>query len=139
MAHYAYVDSSNYVVDVIVGRDEWETVGGVTNWEEYYSSKRPGLRALRTSFNTKNGVHYDPLTGLPSDDQSKAFRGNYASIGGQYLESADYFIPPKPYPSWVLNEISWVAPVPYPNDGIAYEWDEATFSWATVDPISEQE
>ena len=41
------------------------------------------------------------------------------------------FVPPKPYPSWFLNEetCKWEAPVPHPNDGKLYIWDETTKSW----------
>jgi hypothetical protein len=43
----------------------------------------------------------------------------------------------KPHPSWVWdnNTLSWVAPIPRPNDAIinggtvAYKWDEKTVSW----------
>ena len=43
----------------------------------------------------------------------------------------------KPYPSWVWdnNTLSWVAPIPRPDDAIinggtvAYKWDEETVSW----------
>ena len=48
-------------------------------------------------------------------------------------EQLDAFIPPQPYPSWVLNEDTclWEAPVPMPTDGQMYSWDEATTSWVT--------
>lgn len=112
MAHYAFVNNENVVVGVISGRDEDETVNGITDWETYYTQKREGLRALRTSFNTRGGVHYDPETGEPSADQSKAFRGNYAGIGFTYDEELDAFIPPKPSEDAVLDEptFTWVMP-----------------------------
>ena len=46
--------------------------------------------------------------------------------------------PKSPYPSWVWNEGNWKPPIPYPDDGGLYEWDEDKQDWATVDPISEQ-
>ena len=60
-----------------------------------------------------------------------SFRKNYAGIGFSYDQNLDAFIPPKPYPSWLLNTntCQWQAPVPYPNDGNLYIWDEATQSW----------
>ena len=60
-----------------------------------------------------------------------AIRYNFAGIGYAYDSVADAFIAPKPYPSWLLDTSTyqWVAPVPYPNDGHLYEWDEATLSW----------
>jgi hypothetical protein len=125
MAHYAFLDENNVVTEVIVGKDE-----GNFDWEAQYGSFR-GQACKRTSYNTRGGVYYDPITNEPSDDQSKAFRKNYAGIGFTYDWSLDAFIPPKPYPSWVLDENTcfWSAPVPYPTDGKKYQWDEATTSW----------
>lgn len=38
------------------------------------------------------------------------------------------------YESWVFNSdtCSFDAPVPYPNDGQIYRWDEATTSWIKI-------
>lgn len=92
MAHYAFLDDNNIVVDLIVGRDEDEIVDGISDWEEYYSQVR-GMKCLRTSYNSYDGVYYDPETGLPSEDQSKVFRGSYATIGGTYDQELDVFLP----------------------------------------------
>ena len=61
-------------------------------------------------------------------------RKNYAGVGYTYDAGIDAFVPPKPYPSWVLNSSTaqWEAPVPMPNDGAMYSWDEATQSWVQV-------
>ena len=71
------------------------------------------------------------ITNLPSGDQSKAFRKNYAFIGGTYDPVRDAFISPKCFDSWILNEqtCQWEAPVPYPDDGNIYYWNEETLSW----------
>ena len=124
MAHYAYLDENNIVTMVIVGKNEDEAPG---DWETYYGAKR-------TSYNTRGGVYYDPNTNEPGPDQSKAFRKNYAGIGYTYDATRDAFIPPQPYPSWVLDESSclWNAPVPYPTDGNRYSWDEATQNWIEI-------
>ena len=116
MAHYAFLDENNVVTEVIVGKDE-----GNFNWETQYGSFR-GQACKRTSYNTSGGVHSGG--GTP-------FRKNYAGIGYTYDEQRDAFIPPKPYPSWVLNEDTclWGAPIPAPNDGKRYSWDETTTSW----------
>lgn len=132
MAHYAFLDENNTVVEVIVGKSENDTS---QDWEEWYGNYK-GLVCKRTSYNTRGGVHYDPVTNLPSTDQSKAYRKNYAAIGYTYDYAFDAFILPKPYPSWLLNTSTgdWDAPVPYPTDGKAYYWDEATLSWVLLDP-----
>jgi len=59
------------------------------------------------------------------------FRKNYAGIGYTYDATRDAFIPPQPFPSWVVNEATcqWQAPTPMPTDGKRYSWDEATLSW----------
>jgi len=65
-------------------------------------------------------------------------RKNHAGIGYSYDEARDAFIPPKPYPSWLLNEDScqWDAPVAYPEDGKLYTWDESNKEWV-VQEVSE--
>ena len=117
MAHFAKLDDHNIVIDVNVVNNsdindlpypESEPVGvaflpqwsgGYTNWKQ-------------TSYNAN-------------------FRKNYASIGGIYEATLDAFIPPQPFPSWTLDNATadWVAPVPMPNDGKRYYWDEETKSW----------
>ena len=68
MAHYAFIDKNNIVVEVIVGRNEDEIVDGISDWEKHYEEFRPGLKCIRTSYNgniRKNfaGVNfrYDPI------------------------------------------------------------------------------
>lgn len=61
-------------------------------------------------------------------------RKNFAGQGFTYDSGRDAFIPPKPFASWVLNETTcrWDPPIPYPNDGNRYSWDENTTSWLIV-------
>lgn len=120
MSHFAKVNNG-IVEKVIVAEPEFF---------QTFVDTSPGTW-IQTSYNTRGGIHYDPNTNTPSVDQSKALRKNYAGIGYSYDQQLDAFIPPKPYPSWVLNEQTclWEAPVPYPNDGKAYTWDEQTQSW----------
>ena len=116
MAHYAFLNENNIVINVIVGKDE-----GETDWETYYFDKT-GYTCKRTSYNTYAGEH--KLGGTP-------FRKNYAGTGYSYDPARDAFLPPPPYNSWVVNEdtCQWVAPEPQPNDGQVYIWDEDTISW----------
>lgn len=115
------------VIFVTVGRQE-------DDGKEDELTARTGDVYKQTSYNTRGGVHYNPETGEPSADQSKALRKNYAGLGYTYDATRDAFIPPKPYASWVLNEDTclWDAPVPYPTDGKRYTWDEATTSWVEI-------
>ena len=130
MAHYALLNYQNIVTKVCTGKNEDETD---TNIELVYQNMF-GQLCKRTSYNTRGGVHYDPVTNEPSADQSKAFRKNYAGIGYTYDHSRDAFIPPKPFDSWTLNETSclWEAPVAMPDDGERYEWNEQTTSWDLI-------
>lgn len=70
---------------------------------------------------------------------NKSFRKNYAGIGYTYDPVRDAFIPPKPFPSWILNEATclWEAPVPYPQDGQPYLWNEETGAWEPA-PLTNQ-
>ena len=127
MAHYAFVDKNGVVSQVITGRNEDETVDGISDWEAHYSEVT-GLTAVRTSYNTYGNEHL--AGGTP-------FRFNYASIGFTYdpdKGTDGAFIPPKPFESWVLDEGTclWVAPVPYPEDGESYTWDEDGGDWVAV-------
>jgi hypothetical protein len=119
MAYYAFLDENNIVVQVIPGKNEDE---GLYNWEVFYAQET-GLNCKRTSYNTIGGIHRSG--GVP-------FRKNYAGIGYTYDAQRDAFIPPKPYPSWVINEETclWNPPTPYPeDDGKIYTWNEETMSW----------
>jgi len=119
MAHYAFLDENKIVSEVIVGRDEDDLAEGVTSWEDYYGAVR-GQRCLRTSYNTLANAHSGD--GVP-------FRGNYAGIGFEYREDLDAFIPPKPFESWVLDELNfvWEAPVLRPEGD--WVWDEQAGDW----------
>lgn len=63
-----------------------------------------------------------------------SFRKNYAGIGFFFDATRNAFIPPKPYPSWVLDEQTclWNPPIQYLNDGKRYEWNETTTSWKEI-------
>ena len=131
MAHFARI--KNGIVDfVTVGRDDDES--------REDELAHDGWIYRRTSYNTRGGVHYNPETGEPSADQSKALRKNYAGLGYTYDSERDAFIPPKPYPSWLLNETTclWDAPVAMPEDAGTgeppkrYTWDEEAVNWVEV-------
>jgi hypothetical protein len=62
------------------------------------------------------------------------FRKHFAGVGFAYDVTLDAFVPPRPYPSWTLDEDTciWVAPVPVPDGDGDWVWDEATLSWAEL-------
>jgi len=57
----------------------------------------------------------------------------FAFVGGSYDADRDAFIPPTPFPSWVLDEdtCQWVAPIAYPAEGV-HVWDEEAGDWVEV-------
>jgi hypothetical protein len=127
MAHFVKLNAENYVIFVTVARNEDEN-------REIEISQETGEIYKRTSYNTRGGIHYQADNNTPSLDQSKAFRKNYAGIGYYYDSIRDAFIPPKPFPSWTLNEQTclWQSPIPYPNDGKMYQWNEEIGNWEEI-------
>ena len=121
MAHYAKVNQG-IVEKVIVAEASFFTS---------FVDDSPG-EWIQTSYNTRGGVHYQPNSNTPSDDQSKALRKNYAGVGYHYDGTG--FYAPQPYNSWTLNTTSylWEAPVAYPDDEQNYEWNESTKQWDLV-------
>jgi hypothetical protein len=86
-----------------------------------------GTSWVQTSYNTYGGAHPE---GTP-------LRKNYAGVGYTYDLVRDAFIPPKPYPSWLLNEDTclWEAPLPRPTDSNIYTWNETTGTWVIMNLI----
>ena len=125
MAHYAVIDPQTMkVASVFVGRNEDDLAEGIDDWEQYYALA--GMLVRRTSYNTHGGVHAGGAT---------PYRKNYAGVGFSWDQSRDAFIPPQPYPSWVLDDDSclWQPPTPYPDDGNPYVWNEDTLTWVEVE------
>ena len=130
MSHFAKLDSNSVVIFVTTGSDS-------DNGKESEISLRTGDVYKQTSYNTRSGVHYEANSHTPSSDQTKSFRKNYAGIGYSYDAGRDAFIPPKTFPSWILNEetCGWDAPTAMPDDGLGpsatkeYAWDEENTAW----------
>jgi hypothetical protein len=112
MAHFAEVIDGLVTIVIVAEQDFIDTLSNPQNW-------------IQTSYNTREGVHL--LGGTP-------LRKNFAGIGYSYDPVRDAFIPPKPFASWVLSEetCAWYPPIPYPEDGQKYEWDESSVSWSLV-------
>lgn len=130
MSHFAKIENNTVTTVIVAEQDFIDLLPDADSW-------------VQTSYNTHGGVHYNPETGEPSDDQSKALRKNYAGIGYTYDASRDAFISQKPYSSWLLDEDTclWKAPVAMPEDADTsnglypnvYRWDEGTANWVLFD------
>ena len=109
MSHFAELDENNIVLRVLVGDNNMPNEG--YDW----FVENLGGRWVQTSYNGK-------------------IRKNFAGIGYYYDEEKDAFVPPKPFESWTLNEITcrWQAPIPYPQDGRVYVWNEENLQWEEV-------
>jgi hypothetical protein len=116
MAHFAKIENGTVTQVNVIDEDYF-----AENRETRYTGQW-----VQTSYNTQGGVHL--LGGTP-------LRKNYAGIGYTYDEARDAFIPPKPYPSWTLNEDSciWESPVPMPTDDKRYTWNEDNQEWTEVE------
>ena len=128
MGHYAKVVDGK-VTKVIVAE---------ASFFNNFVDSSPG-KWIQTSYNTRGGVHYQPNSNTPSEDQSKALRVNYAGIGYTYDSTLDAFYAPQPYDSWTLDTGSfiWEAPVAYPTGDAtgsytgSYSWNEDQQNWVT--------
>ena len=115
MAHYAFLDESNIVTEVILGIDENELIEGLAP-EEWYAKFR-GQKCVRTSYNA-------------------TIRANFAGVGFKYDYDFDVFITPQPFPSWKLNYTTykWEAPIAQPENTKEYfhQWSEVNKEWIKV-------
>ena len=115
MAHFAKVENGIVTQVIVAGQDVIDSglFGEPSSW-------------VQTSYNTRGGVHYGQ-DGQP--DGGEALRMNYAGIG--YTYNGIGFAAPQPYPSWTLDQATylWNPPTPMPVDNKKYQWDETTTSW----------
>jgi hypothetical protein len=118
MAHFAKLDENNYVIEVYRVANNIITINGVEN-------EQIGIDFM---FNLLNYPFWKQTS------YNANFRKNYAGIGYYYDSIRDAFIPPKPFPSWILNEDTclWDSPVSYPNDGKMYTWNEDILNWQEI-------
>lgn len=84
-----------------------------------------------------NGASGNPLQLEAGDVLMKTapgFRGQYAGPGYSWSPGLQMFVPPKPFPSWVLNvqTDAWESTVPIPDDGQRYRWNEDARAWIVI-------
>lgn len=130
MAHFAELDENNVVIYVAYVNNE-DCLDEFGN-----ESEEVGIAHLHKH----NGA--DRIWKQTSYNRN--FRGEYAGIGFTYNEQLDVFLSPKPYPSWVLNELTknWESPIgDHPElteqeilGGVYYLWDEESLQWIKINP-----
>jgi hypothetical protein len=110
MAHFAELDENNVVLRVVVTDNDAPNEGLDWLLETF------GGTWIQTSYN-------------------RTIRKHFAGIGYSYDEVLDAFIPPQPYPSWILNKqtCQWEAPIPYPTNGFSYRWNVVNGDWELID------
>ena len=109
MSHFAKVVDGKVTEVIVAEQDFIDNLDGT--W-------------LQTSYNTHGNQH----------PEGRPLRGNYAGIGYTYDSTNDVFYAPQPYPSWILNNTTWLweTPVAMPNDGKLYTWNESITNWTEV-------
>jgi len=119
MAHFAKINDSNIVTEVVVVHNDTATSegAGVAFLNNLYGTSDTWKQ---TSYNTYGNEH--KLSGT-------AFRKNYAGVGFTYDESNDAFIAPKPFNSFTFNDSTylWESPITFPDDGKPYIWNETLY------------
>jgi hypothetical protein len=154
MAHYAKLDENNIVTDVIV-------IGNKNCLDENGNEcEEPGRcfcefltkheKWKKTSYNTRGGVYYKPNSIEPHEDQTKAYRLNFAEPGMRYDESLDAFVVTelfikKRFPRMIIDPKTgfWELPKPeiLPPEDLQLDlyplseyrepwlWDEDKYEW----------
>lgn len=122
MAHFAKISENTDIVEtvIVIGNDD---CGG----GDYPQSEAIGQDFIAN------------VLGLDGEwiqtSYSGSFRRMFSHVGGKYLRDLDVFVERQPFVSWSLDEnLEWQPPIPFPNDGKAYSWDDATYSWIEVYP-----
>ena len=134
MAHFAQLDSNNFVTQVIV-----------VNNSDIIDSNGDEIESIGVAFCQK-------LLGADTNWKKTSYnnniRGNYAGIGYTYMEnvatlgvgSTDIFIRPQPYPSWTLSTSAaeWIPPATpgaapalttsESDAGKVYVWNESNYN-----------
>ena len=132
---------SPYYADLCIGFTDQETIVTFINLKFGYtlssndteiktrSYPPEGSRYLRTD---QEFITIDRLNLQPETSYSLFL---WAENDGNRYEHTYNFTTPRPFqlfPSWIWNGEIWEAPVPYPNDGEFYGWNEDTQEWKEV-------
>ena len=121
MAHFAKLNNTHHVTDVIVVHNT------VLLDSEGNEQEQLGIDFL---------INITGHSWWVQTSYNESFRGNFAGKGFIYNKSIDMFIAPKPFPSWTLDSETgkWVSPVEMPEitETKIYEWDESITNWKEI-------
>ena len=125
MAHFAELDKTNIVTQVIVISND-DILDNDGN-----ESEEIGVNFLENLFGHRN---------WKQTSYNGNFRKRYAGIGYKYHEDVDGFSEPQPYPSWILDNetLEWIPPIPMPDNSgkpILHIWDEENLQWVYLEVI----
>ena len=121
MAHFVKLGTGNIVEQIVsVNNSVITDVNGI-------EQEQLGINFLNNLYGTRDV--------WKQTSYNNNIRKNFAGIGYTYDQTRDAFVPPKPFPSWVLNETTclWDPPVAYPTDGQFYKWNETNQTWELVE------
>mgnify|MGYP003628322032 FL=1 len=108
MTHFARLTDENIVDMVVVAEQEFIS-SQVGNW-------------VQTSYNTHGNQH----------PENRPLNKNFAGIGSIYVPGAG-FHKPRSYPSWTLNEVTFLWEPPVAQPAGPHLWDEDTTSWVAIE------
>jgi hypothetical protein len=130
MAHFAQLDENNVVTQVIVVANEDTSDVNGNEVEEIGVAFCKKLLGADTNWKQTS--------------YNNTFRVRYAGISYTYNEELDAFVPPIPFPSWVLNNetADWQSPLgaapALTEEEIEarsfYRWDEESGAWELFTP-----
>ena len=113
--YFGKLNNKNIMIDLVLIDDS------ITLDSKGNPSEAVGVAWLKANLEDANWIEIDP----------ERRRG---SIGYKYDQDLDLFIPPQPFPSWILNtaDLIWEPPIPKPDSNDEYVWSEDTIEWINV-------
>ena len=100
------------------------------NIKQYGIFPPSGVRYVRTD---QTYLVVEQLKNIKPDETYELYL--WATNGGEFFESTIDFIVPRPfqpYDSWMWNGEKWTSPIPYPDNGSNYIWNDTTKTWEHI-------
>jgi hypothetical protein len=122
MAHFAKIGLNNKIIAVVTLDDSIITDDAGIQREDLgidYLTQLTGWAIWRRTW------------------KDKSQRYNFASKDGTWNEDVEAFIPAKIFDNFILdtNTYTWIPPIPCPDDGINYVWNDKTLQWIDAELV----